>query len=110
MTDDTINLDTHRGMKAQKETRLRRLHAEVREQRDALRVPAVRRQQLGDVRARDAFGDPADEKANLAGMLFHPRAVHGRPSGVLGTRAGSMSGSVRLPRRKGQTERVTTSS
>ena len=38
MTEKTIDLDGHRGMAAQKETRLRRLHAEVREQRDALRV------------------------------------------------------------------------
>src|SRR5579883_164168 len=38
MTDKTIDLDTHRGMTAQKETRLRRLHAEVRDQRDALRA------------------------------------------------------------------------
>jgi hypothetical protein len=38
MTDDTIDLDKHRGMAAQKETRVRRLHAEVRRQRDALRV------------------------------------------------------------------------
>jgi len=38
MTDKTIDLDKHRGMAAQKETKLRRLHAEVREQRDALRA------------------------------------------------------------------------
>ncbi len=37
MTDETVDLDKRRGMTAQKETRLRRLHAEVREQRDALR-------------------------------------------------------------------------
>jgi hypothetical protein len=38
MTDKTIDLDKRRGMTAQRETRLRRLHAEVREQRDALRA------------------------------------------------------------------------
>jgi hypothetical protein len=38
MTDETIDLDNRRGMAAQKETRLRRLHTEVREQRDALRA------------------------------------------------------------------------
>jgi hypothetical protein len=38
MTDDTISLDGRRGMQEQKETRLRRLHAEVRAQRDALRT------------------------------------------------------------------------
>ena len=38
MTDKTIELDEHRGKAAQKQTRLRRLHAEVREQRDALRT------------------------------------------------------------------------
>jgi len=38
MTDETVELDDRRGMTAQKETRLRRLHAEVREQRDALRA------------------------------------------------------------------------
>jgi hypothetical protein len=37
MTEDTVDLDKRRGMAAQKETRLRRLHAEVRAQRDALR-------------------------------------------------------------------------
>jgi len=38
MTDKTIDLDKHRGMTAQKETRLRRLHGEVKAQRDALRA------------------------------------------------------------------------
>jgi hypothetical protein len=38
MTDETVDLDKRRGMAAQKETRLRRLHTEVREQRDALRA------------------------------------------------------------------------
>jgi hypothetical protein len=38
MTDETVDLDKHRGMAAQKETTLRRLHTEVREQRDALRT------------------------------------------------------------------------
>ncbi len=37
MTDKTVDLDKHRGLAAQKETRLRRLHTEVREQREALR-------------------------------------------------------------------------
>ena len=37
MTDETVDLDKRRGMTAQKETKLRRLHAEVREQRNALR-------------------------------------------------------------------------
>lgn len=38
MTEETVDLDKRRGMAAQKETRLRRLHAEVRAQRDALRT------------------------------------------------------------------------
>lgn len=38
MTEKTIDLDTRGGMTAQKETKLRRLHAEVREQRGALRI------------------------------------------------------------------------
>jgi hypothetical protein len=38
MTDKTIDLDQHRGMAAQKQTRLRRLHADVVEQRHALRT------------------------------------------------------------------------
>lgn len=38
MIDETVDLDKHRGMAAQRETKLRRLHAEVREQRDALRA------------------------------------------------------------------------
>ena len=38
MTDETVDLDKRRGMTAQKETKLRRLHAEVREQRNALRA------------------------------------------------------------------------
>jgi hypothetical protein len=37
MTEKTIDLDEHRGMAAQKATRLRRLVAEVRADRDALR-------------------------------------------------------------------------
>jgi hypothetical protein len=37
MTDKTIDLDTHRGMGAQKATELRRLLTEVREGRNALR-------------------------------------------------------------------------
>jgi hypothetical protein len=38
MSEETVDLDKRRGMAAQKETRLRRLHAEVRAQRDALRT------------------------------------------------------------------------
>jgi hypothetical protein len=38
MTDETIDLDRHRGMGAQKATELRRLLTEVREERDALRT------------------------------------------------------------------------
>lgn len=38
VTEETVDLDKRRGMTAQKETRLRRLHAEVRVQRDALRA------------------------------------------------------------------------
>jgi hypothetical protein len=38
MTEKTIDLDEHRGMAAQKATRLRRLVAEVRADRDALRA------------------------------------------------------------------------
>src|SRR5689334_4125901 len=38
MTDRTVDLDNHRGMTAQKQTRVRRLNAEVRAQRDALRT------------------------------------------------------------------------
>ena len=38
MTDETVDLGKRRGMTAQKETKLRRLHAEVREQRNALRA------------------------------------------------------------------------
>jgi hypothetical protein len=36
MTDETIDLDQHRGMVAQKATELRRLLTEVREDREAL--------------------------------------------------------------------------
>jgi hypothetical protein len=38
VTDKTIDLDKHRGMSAQKQTRLRRLHGEVKAQRDELRA------------------------------------------------------------------------
>jgi hypothetical protein len=38
MTEKTIDLDKHRGMSAQKQTRLRRLHGEVKAQRDELRA------------------------------------------------------------------------
>ena len=38
MTEKTVDLDEHRGMTAQKETKLRRLDAGVRHQQDALRA------------------------------------------------------------------------
>ena len=69
MTDQTIDLDKRRGMAAQKETRLRRLHAEVREQRDTLRA----RQ---DALEEQLVADPAEnwedaaEKARYLLNLF----------------------------------------
>lgn len=69
MTDKTIELDKRRGMAAQKETRLRRLHSEVREQRDALRA----RQ---DALEEQLVADPAEnwedaaEKARYLLNLF----------------------------------------
>jgi hypothetical protein len=38
MTKDTIELDTHRGMMAQKATELRRLLSEVSANEEALRI------------------------------------------------------------------------
>ena len=69
MTDETVDLDKHRGMAEQKETRLRRLHAEVREQRDALRARQdALEEQL--VAAPAASWDEAAEKARYLLHLF----------------------------------------
>jgi hypothetical protein len=69
MTDKTIDLDKHRGMTAQKETRLRRLHTEVREQRDALRARQdALEEQL--VAAPAESWDEAAEKARYLLTLF----------------------------------------
>lgn len=69
MTDKTIDLDEHRGMAARKETTLRRLHAEVREQRDALRArqDALEEQLLA---APAANWEEAAEKARYLLNLF----------------------------------------
>ena len=69
MTDETIDLDKRRGMAAQKETRLRRLLAEVREQRDALRA---RQEALEEqlVAARAESWEEAAEKARYLLNLF----------------------------------------
>jgi len=69
MTDDTVDLDKRRGMAAQKETRLRRLHAEVREQRDALRA---RQEALEEqlVAAPAESWEEAAEKARYLLNLF----------------------------------------
>ena len=69
MTDETVDLDKRRGMTAQKETRLRRLHAEVREQRDALRD---RRDALEEqlVAAPAESWEEAAEKARYLLNLF----------------------------------------
>jgi hypothetical protein len=69
MTDKTVDLDKHRGMAAQKETKLRRLHAEVRGQRDALRArQGVLEQQL--VAAPAESWEEAAEKARYLLNLF----------------------------------------
>lgn len=69
MTDRTIDLDKHRGMTAQKETGLRRLHAEVRAQRDALRARQdALEEQL--VAAPAANWEDAAEKARYLLNLF----------------------------------------
>jgi hypothetical protein len=69
MTDKTVDLDKHRGMTAQKETRLRRLHAEVREQRVALHA---RQEALEEqlVAAPAESWDEAAEKARYLLNLF----------------------------------------
>ena len=69
MTEKTIDLDKHRGMTAQKETRLRRLHTEVREQRDALRAQQdALEEQL--VAAPAESWEEAAEKARYLLTLF----------------------------------------
>ena len=69
MTDKTVDLDKRRGMTAQKETRLRRLHAEVRDQRDALRA---RQEALEEqlVAAPAENWEEAAEKARYLLTLF----------------------------------------
>lgn len=69
MTEETVDLDKRRGMAAQKETRLRRLHAEVRAQRDALRTrqDALEAQLLA---APAENWDDAAEKARYLLNLF----------------------------------------
>lgn len=67
MTDKTIDLDKRRGMSAQKETKLRRLHAEVREQRDALRV----RQDALEEQLVAAPAQSWEEAAEKARYLLH---------------------------------------
>ena len=66
MTDTTIDLDKRRGMTAQKETRLRRLHADVRAQRDALRV----RQDALEEQLVAAPADSWEEAAEKARYLL----------------------------------------
>jgi hypothetical protein len=67
MTDKTVDLDEHRGMKAQKETKLRRLHAEVRDQRNALRV----RQQALEEQLTAAPAESWEEAAEKARYLLN---------------------------------------
>ncbi len=69
MTDETVDLDGRRGMRAQKETKLRRLHAEVRDQRDALRA---RQEALEEqlVAAPAESWEEAAEKARYLLNLF----------------------------------------
>ncbi|HEY1541977.1 MAG TPA: hypothetical protein VGG01_06180 [Xanthobacteraceae bacterium] len=67
MTNKTIDLDGHRGMTAQKETRLRRLHTEVREQRDALRT----RQDALEEQLVAAPAESWDEAAEKASYLLN---------------------------------------
>ena len=69
MTDETVDLDQRRGMRAQRETKLRRLHAEVRDQRDALRA---RQEALEEqlVAAPAESWEEAAEKARYLLNLF----------------------------------------
>ena len=66
MTEKTIDLDGRRGMTAQKETRLRRLHAEVRDQRAALRS----RQEALEEQLVAAPADSWEEAAEKARYLL----------------------------------------
>lgn len=67
MTDKTVDLDKRRGMTAQKETKLRRLHTEVREQRDALRA----RQDALEEQLVAAPAESWDEAAEKAAYLLN---------------------------------------
>jgi hypothetical protein len=69
MTDKTIDLDKHRGMTAQKQTKLRRLHTEVREQRDALRTRQVALEEQLVAAPAESWEDAA-EKARYLLTLF----------------------------------------
>lgn len=69
MTEKTIDLDQHRGMTAQKQTKLRRLHTEVREQRDALRTRQVALEEQLVAAPAESWEDAA-EKARYLLNLF----------------------------------------
>jgi hypothetical protein len=69
MTEKTIDLDKHRGMAAQKQTKLRRLHTEVREQRDALRTRQTALEEQLVAAPAESWEDAA-EKARYLLTLF----------------------------------------
>ena len=69
MTEKTIDLDKHRGMSAQKQTKLRRLHTEVREQRDALRTRQIALEEQLVAAPAESWEDAA-EKARYLLNLF----------------------------------------
>jgi hypothetical protein len=69
MTEKPVDLDTHRGMAAQKATELRRLLSEVAANEDALRI---RQQELEDqlLAAPSLSWEEAAEKARYLLSLF----------------------------------------
>jgi hypothetical protein len=69
MTEETIDLDKHRGMAAQKQTKLRRLLTEVGEQRDALRARQVALEEQLVAAPAESWEDAA-EKARYLLTLF----------------------------------------
>ena len=68
MTDETIDLDKHRGMSAQKQTRLRRLHGEVKAQRDELRARQDALEEQLVASPAESWEDAAEKARYLLGL------------------------------------------
>jgi hypothetical protein len=69
MTDDTIDLDRHRGMAAQKATELRRLMSEVEANEKQLRERQVELEEQLLARPALSWGEAADKARYLLSLF-----------------------------------------